>query len=820
MSTTCEVCGAEIAGHEATRAGRSAGGRPARFCSPACRQRAFRQRAKLTGPPSGASPAPTVDQADGVPRPLDRFVGRAQELTRLRSLLRSARLVTLVGSGGAGKTRLAQEFAARFNTGRGGGVWLIELDSVSRADLLPQVVATALGVGERAGRSLIDAIVEALGDRRVLIVLDNCEHLIEAAAELADALLRRCPKLRILATSRETLRVSGEVVFRVGALSLSSAADAGDRAALLRSEAVQLFTERAQACEPSFDLSLDNGPLVAEICRRVDGLPLAIELAARRVGALGLGQILIGLDDQLEILTEGVRTAPARHRELRATIEWSYRLLTAVEQAVFRRLSVLAGGFDLDGAIAVCCGTDVNRADVLRLVCALEAKSLVVRLPGAAGAEARFRQLNPIRAFGVDRLTAAGELPVVQDRAVDWLGRLAADVIESPFMDQVAARRLRKEQENLVDAVAHTGRRSDVRYSFLAVALARLWMAQDQLTSARTLLAKVLQVAPCSAALTLAAQLASKQGDHGEGVRLATEAIAIERRRGRPLALAKALNAVTRARLAQDEVAEAIPAIREVVELVRPLGRSLDTAWSQHNLAWALLHAGEVAEAERLLASCLPALRALAAPSYVPTMLHTAGTIELANGDVDAAESLFVEALRGAPPENSRNLDAVEGLAIVAAERRQAERALRITSAVAATRRRLERVPDSLWQRRLDAAVARARDELSTAKAAAAVAAGEQLRGDRLLAYVLGNPGDDAGERRAEPAAALLTSRERQVAVLVADGLNNPEIAGRLAVSTRTVTAHLTSIRTKLGVRARTQIALWARGQAGKSQPR
>jgi non-specific serine/threonine protein kinase len=171
---------------------------------------------------------------------------------------------------------------------------------------------------------------------------------------------------------------------------------------------------------------------------------------------------------------------------LRATIEWSYRLLTEAEQAVFRRLSVLAGGFDLDGAIAVCHDADVPRADVLRLVCALEAKSLVVRLPGAAGAEARFRQLNSIRAFGVDRLVAAGELPVVQDRVADWLVLLAADVIESPFMDRAAARRLHKEQENLVDAVAHTSERPDERYSFLAVALVRLWMEQDQLTSART----------------------------------------------------------------------------------------------------------------------------------------------------------------------------------------------------------------------------------------------------------------------------------------------------------------------------------------------
>jgi non-specific serine/threonine protein kinase len=816
MMRACEVCGAEFAGREATGVGRSRGGRPARFCSPACRQRAFRRRvAGQPGQPAGAPATPAAGPASGgVPRPLDGFVGRGPELTRLRSLLRSARLVTLAGPGGVGKTRLAQEFVGGV---RDGGVWLIELDSVSRADLLPQVVATALGVGERAGRPLADAIVDALGDRRVLVVLDNCEHLIEASAELADALLRRCPQLRILATSRESLRVPGEVVFRVGALSLSAADAPSNRAALLRSDAVRLFTERAQACDPSFELTADNGQLVAEICRHVDGLPLAIELAARRVGALGLGQILDGLDDQLAILTEGVRTGPARHQELGAAIEWSYRLLTPVEQAVFRRLSVLAGGFDLDGAVAVCDGPDVDRGAVLRLVCALEAKSLVVRLV-ADGGGARFRQLNPIRAFGLDRLTAAGELPATRERAADWLAVLATPVVDLPFQDNVAAWRLRTEQENLVAAVALTSLRPDERYALLAVALARLWTSQDQVTSARALLARVLESARTSEALAAAAQLASAQGEHEEAVRLAAEAIETERRRDRPLALAKALNAMAKARLARGELGAAVQAGRELVVVLRPLGRPLDIAWSQQNLAWGLLHAGEIAEAEQLLAASLPVLRALATPSYLPTVLHTAGTIHLANCDVDAAEALFVEALRGAAAESSRNLNAVEGLAIVAAERRQSERAVRIAAGAAAMRRRLKFEPGGLWQRRLDTAIARARGELGTARADAAVAAGEQLEGDRLLAYALarGDVADRQPDAGAEPGAAvrLLTSRERQVAALVAGGMTNPEIAGRLAVSTRTVTAHLASIRTKLGVQARTQIALWFSQQA------
>ncbi|WP_262370846.1 AAA family ATPase [Streptomyces sp. WAC01526] len=290
----------------------------------------------------------------GLPPALDVFVGRERELSRLHTLLRSSRLLTLTGPGGVGKTRLALELAGRVRGGRTGRAQWVALDSLQDGELLPQALAAALGVRERGGRAGIESLVHALGTRTTLIVLDNCEHLAEACARLAATLLARCPRLRLLATSREPLRVPGEVVFRVGELSLSPAGEEHGTAALLRSEAVRLFLARARTSDAAFELGSGEARTVAEICRRLDGLPLAIELAAGRVGSLSLPGILHGLDDQLSLLTDGSRTGPGRHRELGAAIDWSHRLLDPLERVVFRRLSVLGGGFDAEGAAEVC----------------------------------------------------------------------------------------------------------------------------------------------------------------------------------------------------------------------------------------------------------------------------------------------------------------------------------------------------------------------------------------------------------------------------------------------------------------------------------
>ncbi|HZX38548.1 MAG TPA: AAA family ATPase, partial [Streptomyces sp.] len=508
-SRTCETCGTELPGRGRRPGSDPAqGGRPARYCSDACRQRAFRRRsARRHGTATAASPAPARD----LPRSLDSFVGRGRELSRLRALLKSSRLLTLTGPGGVGKTRLALEFAAGLRGAGDGRVRLVELDSLHDGGRLAQAVATALGVGERGSRTGVEALAHALGNRSTLLILDNCEHLAEACAQLAAALLSRCPRLRILATSREVLRVPGEVVFRVGELSLSPAGEDDDPAAVLRAEAARLFVERAGSRTPGFTLDSGNARTVAEICRRLDGMPLAIELAARRTGALPLTGILTGLDDQLALLTDGSRTGPGRHRELAAAIDWSHRLLDREEQTLFRRLAVLVGGFDAAGAAAVCADGGIEPRHVMRVLCALEAKSLIVRLPGDAEETARFRQLSAIRAYALDRLDESGELEGTWRRAVDWLTGLMLPVADQVFADQ-AGGPLTEERDNLAAAVAHTAGRDGPPHTGLALALARVHFQEEQPTAARALLTQVLEQDSGSghggAALALAARAA------------------------------------------------------------------------------------------------------------------------------------------------------------------------------------------------------------------------------------------------------------------------------------------------------------------------
>ncbi len=798
---TCQMCGTELPG-----AGQAQGGRPPRYCSGACRQRAFRQRS------ARQQRGPVLPfQGRELPRALDSFVGRRRELAQLRTLVKSARLVTLTGPGGVGKTRLALEFAAGMPTAQ-----LVELDSLHDGDRLPQTVAAALGIGERSGRTGADAVAHALRDRSLLLVLDNCEHLAEACARLAATLLGRCPRLRVLATSREVLRVPGEVVLRVGELSLSPAADEDDPAAALQADAVRLFVERAASCAPGFALGPGNARTVAEICRRLDGMPLAIELAARRAGALPLGDILAGLDDQLALLTDGSRTGPERHRELAAAIDWSHRLLTPEEQTLFRRLSVLVGGFDASGAAAV--HGEARPGQVLRALCALEAKSLIVRLPGPeTEGRARFRQLSAIRAYALDRLTRSGERAATWQRALDWLTALTQPADGLVFADQTGPPPA--EQENLAAVLAHTAAQGGPPPPGPALALARVRYRQEQLTSARALLTELLEHDDRSrhsgAALALAARAACQQDDQDAALRFAGRAVADARRRGHPAALANALDARAAARLCGGDTFGAVADFAECLDVVTTLGSPRDAAWCRHHLAWALLHTGELADADALMSSCLPVLRGSSPWCQSVAALHTAGAVRLALGDLDTAEALFAEGLTTVSGESFHALYPLEGLAMAAAERGDMKRSARLFAAAAQARRRMDTEPEAAWRRQAEEAAARAEAALTPAARATAVAGGRRLRWERLIAYAL--RGSEEGP--AAGARSPLTERESAVAALVAEGLTNREIAARLTLSASTVSTHLDNVRDKLGMRSRTQIALWVADKDRRGAP-
>src|SRR5713226_5481995 len=346
-------------------------------------------------------------------------------MAAVKQLLSSTALLTLTGSGGCGKTRLALQVAADLLEEYADGVWLVELAPLADPALVPQTVASALGVRDAPGRPLTATLTDYLRSKSLLLVLDNCEHLLEAGAQLADALLRSCPRLRLLASSREGLGIGGEQTYRVPSLSLPDARHLPPLERLRDFEAVQLFADRARLSQATFAVTQANALSVAQVCQRLDGIPLAIELAAARVKALSVEKLNERLDDMFRLLTGGSRTALPRQQTLRALIDWSYDLLSPSEGALLRRLSVFAGGWTLEAAEAVCAGEGVEEWEVLDLLTSLVEKSLV--LYEERGGEGRYRLLETVRQYARDRLLEAGEAEAVRGRHLGFVLRLAEE---------------------------------------------------------------------------------------------------------------------------------------------------------------------------------------------------------------------------------------------------------------------------------------------------------------------------------------------------------------------------------------------------------
>ena len=387
-----------------------------------------------------------------LPVQLTSFVGREEELASLAETLGESRLVTLTGVGGVGKTRLALQVAAEVLHQFGDGVWLCELGATNDADLLGQVLVAALGVQARPGRSLVESVCDYLAGKQALIVLDNCEHLLDAAAEAAEAMLRAAPGVRVLATSRELLGVAGERVVGVRSLRVASVPDVE---AIAACDAVRLFVERAGATRAEFRLDADNADAIVEICRRLDGIPLAVELAAARVTSMGPGEIADLLDERFQLLTGGRRRGVERHQTLRATVDWSYSLLNARDRVVFDRLGVFAGSFDADAATAVAGDDELSAWDVRDALDDLAAKSMV-DLDTGPGGSTRYRLLETLRQFALERLGDTGQAEEYRRRHAAYyagFAQVAGPGMEGP--DELSwAARFEVELDNLRAAVA------------------------------------------------------------------------------------------------------------------------------------------------------------------------------------------------------------------------------------------------------------------------------------------------------------------------------------------------------------------------------
>ena len=781
----------------------------------------------------------------GLPAPLDAFVGREDEIAELKALLAVARLVTLLGPAGAGKTRLALELAARVSANHPDGVWLVELAGLTDGGRLAHRVAESLGVeigpdrrpGDGAGRAdgtpppVERALVERLRPGRTLLILDNCEHVVDESAHLAVTLLRACPGLTVLATSRQPLDAPGEHLYPVHGLSLPAEQSPRTRGELLRSDAVRLFVERARAVSPAFELTRENGDEIAEMCARLDGNPLAIELAARLARLRPISHILDRLDDRLHLLTQGTRTAEQRHRNLRTAIEWSYELLDPDEQRLFRRLSVLAGWFTAEDALRVC-GEELTADAALHLLGRLETSSLLVTEYGRPGG--RFRMMESIRLYAQERLAAAGEEADAYERLVTWLLDVAAPVVgdrrllrSARDLDPLAAR-----HDTLRHALDRATRRGDDRRALLATALAHCLLRRGDLDEARRVLRAALGgVDPAfpgrATALACAGVLAALDGHGDQAIDLVTEAITLARADGRPIVLARALLALATVRRCLGDLAEADRALRECLAL---LGTAdpMDLAAVLHERARLAVLRGDLDDARARLDRCLSIHGDLhgdpvspgAADEAEPApheWTHTAATLALLAGDLDDADRRWRDILAAyrapdaEPPALA--LEAAAGLAVVAARGGDALRAMRLAAAAGVLGdghlRRAGTIPAAV----IGEAVADARSALSPAAASAATRDGERLGGHDLVTYALdGTWTEPADDHAAEP---VLTERERQVAFLVAEGLANRQIARRLHVSERTVHTHLERIRTKLGLPSRTHIVRWVVEEGG-----
>jgi predicted ATPase/DNA-binding CsgD family transcriptional regulator len=505
---------------------------------------------------------PKSSGAHNLPVQLTSFVGRAAQMTKVEKLLVDNRLVTLTGAGGAGKTRLAVEIAAYIAREFRDGVWYVDLAPITHPGVVPITVARALNLPDQSGRSTKDTLLRFVRDREMLILLDNCEHLLDASADLVVALLGAAPGLSVLATSREPIGATGEATWRVPSLSLTD-------------EAIELFTDRARLAQADFTVTDDNAAAVSEICRCLDGIPLAIELAAARVRALSVAEIVDGLHDRFRLLTGGARTAVRRQQTLRASVDWSHALLTATERILLRRLAVFLGGFDLDAAQAVAGASDIERYQVLDQLSMLVDKSLVVAEDTKG--RTRYRLLETVRQYAAEKLGESGEADAVWGRHRDYYTSLAA------------ARRAGREQlieqaeteiDNLRAAFGWSREHSDVELALaLASSLQPLWQAGGRLreglgwfdAALADLGAQHPEVAPAVRARALAdrAMLAVWVGD-ADSLSQAQQALAIAREVGKPSLLVRALMAcgliaaLVSAELAEPYFAEAVGLARAV----------------------------------------------------------------------------------------------------------------------------------------------------------------------------------------------------------------------------------------------------------------
>jgi predicted ATPase/DNA-binding NarL/FixJ family response regulator len=770
--------------------------------------------------------APGARVAGNLPAELTSFVGRRDELAEVKRLLAGSRLVALTGVGGVGKTRLALRAAAGLRRAFRDGVWLVRLDQVRDDALVAQAVAGALGLQDRAGYAQAAMLADYLGERQLLLVLDNCEHLVDAVAKLVDLLLRAAAGLRVLATSRESLNMTGETVLLVPPLAAPKAGRRLKVAELARFPAAGLFAERAAQVVAGFELTEANVAAMASICGRLEGLPLAIELAAARLPVLSPQQIDTRLGDRLGLLISGGRTGSARQQTLLASIEWSYELCSQAERLLWARLSVFVGGFELDAAEGICADQRLATAEVLELLAALAAKSILTVAHGKG--VARYRLPETLREFGQERLRESGEYTALRRRHRDWHEQLARRADTDWLSPQVAdlTARLHREHANVQAAQDFCQTEPGEAEAGLRIAL-HVWLfyywGAGYVSEGRYRLGQVLAQAgePTvwrAQGLLLAGLLATLGGDPGAAQPLLEQGTSLAGQLNDPATSAFAAWAAGHVCLFAGDLPHAIAYGENGLAVLPAAVRGRQRAHLLINLANAAGLAGD----EERAAACNRELAVLTQPAseyirraYCAYSLWALGAAAWRRGDLDRATELQRQSLRLRRNDRIGATYNVEALAWIAASQHQYERAAVLLGAAAGLLRSIGTSLDGFqpmagyqqnceWQ---------ARQALAGAAFEAAYQRGLELPADDIIGYALEQRMPEKPQvRPSKPAVsdgAPLTPRELQVARLIADGRSNKEIAADLVISQRTAENHVEHILAKLGFTSRAQVAAW-----------
>jgi predicted ATPase/DNA-binding CsgD family transcriptional regulator len=815
-----------------------------------------------------------------LPAEPNSFIGRKRDLAELARLLGEVRALTLSGPGGIGKTRLAIRLAREVVTGMTWATdmprdveeaWLVEL--ADWQGQTAQQVAITMGIREEQGVPLAQTLAEALRSRRVLLILDTCEHQVSDCATLVQLLLARCPWLRIIATSREPLRVRGETVWRVPPLDLPP--DDAMGAELAAHEAVRLFAARAAGARPGFTLTSENTASVARLCRTLDGIPLGIELSAARVRALSVEQIADRLRDRFQLLNSGDRTAPLRQQTLRATVDWSYELLDEAEQMLLRRLAVFSG-WNLDMAEQVCSDETITADAVLGLLISLIDKSLVV-LDGEAAGDARYRLLDTIKQYAAERLDAAGEKDALSLRHRDCILALVEQTASGMFnrgeppwpVRREVFRRGIAEYGNFRIALETSLARGHAEEGLrLCIGLRNMWLPHGDAREAATWLDRfgVLPGSDVSAqvrgrALACRAEIAFDLQDYDTLLRCATESLELSRASGDDFPVPTALRVIGQAAARAGRAGDAVSYIDEAVAAAEAAGNDWEAGLTMAAKAAIAVRQGKLKSAQRAYEA---ALEVLADNNRwgVAQVEYGMGTLARARGDAEAAVRYYADAMEifrelDAWPEIARcqagigwiavtsgdyslaekslaeNLRlnqvcgqrlgiarGLEAFAALAAAQQQPERAARLAGAACQLRESLGH--GSGIGPRVEEVLESARAWLGASAAAALFAEGREMTAEDAAGFALGSGQEQPSSRPAERAWTdparpgthrspnPLTKREHEIVLLIAQGLSNKEIADELVISPATAARHVANILAKLGFTSRTQVASWA----------